>query len=228
MDQEPGSIVAAAEQYLTISDGRGFQKTNEAYILPTDSGEHSRLDLQHELVRLMVGGELYQTPELVRETLSPQENTKRRILDVGSGSGKWYSCLSVSNHKPDSHKSDSHFTRAIDIAQEFPHADVLGIDLVQPNVLSDPTRRVPPNCSFQIADANQDMEKIDSTYDLVHLRLVEAGIDDSDLFFYDAARVLRPGGLLLLVGADPLTTAVLQKLVDEKGKYIPLQEPGHV
>lgn len=95
MDQEPSSTIAAAEQNLTISNGRGFQRTINAYILPIDSGEHSRLDLQHELVRLMLGGELYQTPELVKATLSAQKNTKRRILDVGAGSGKWYSFFSV-------------------------------------------------------------------------------------------------------------------------------------
>ncbi|KAG8914673.1 hypothetical protein FRC00_011594 [Tulasnella sp. 408] len=199
MTQEPDSTVVEAEQNLAISNGRRFQMMNNAYMLPTDSSEHARLDLQHEIVRLMLGGELYQTPELVKVTLAPQENTRRRVLDVGAGSGKW----------------------AIEMAKEFPHADVLGIDLVQPDILSDPTRRVPSNCSFQITDANKDMGAIGSGYDLVHLRCVEAGIDDSDLFFYDAARALRPGGLLLLVGADV-------QLVDETGKYVPLEKPGSV
>ncbi|KAG9048551.1 hypothetical protein FS837_012620 [Tulasnella sp. UAMH 9824] len=199
MDQIPDSSVAETEQNLTTTDGRGFQKKNDAYTLPTDRNEHSRLDLQHEAVRIILGCELYQTPELVRATLSLRENTKRRILDIGAGSGKW----------------------AIEMAEEFPHADVLGIDLVEPDVLSDPTRRVPSNCSFQKADANEYMEKIDSVYDLVHFRCVELGIHDSDLFFYDAARVLRPGGLLLLMGADP-------KLVDEKGQTIPVQKPGTI
>ncbi|KIO23680.1 hypothetical protein M407DRAFT_9326 [Tulasnella calospora MUT 4182] len=181
MAQEPGSTGAApeVEQNLALSSGRKFQTTNDAYYLPTDSGEHSRLDLQHEALRLMLDGELYQAPELVKASL------------------------------------------AIEMAEEFPHADVLGIDLVQPNILSDPTRRVPPNCSFQIADANKDMEKIDSVYDLVHMRCVEAGLHDSDLFFYDAARVLRPGGLLLLVGAEV-------QLVDENAKNVPLKKPGDV
>ncbi|KAG8896489.1 hypothetical protein FRC00_005877 [Tulasnella sp. 408] len=199
MDQVPGSSVAETERNLTTTDGRGFQQQNDAYTLPTDRNEHSRLDLQHEAVRIILGGELYQTPELVRAALSLRENTKRRILDIGAGSGKW----------------------AIEMAEEFPHVDILGIDLMEPDILSDPTRRVPSNCSFQKADANEYMEKIDSAYDIVHFRCVELGILDSDLFFYDAARVLRPGGLLLLMGADP-------KLLDEKGQYIPVQKPGSV
>ncbi|KAG8914675.1 hypothetical protein FRC00_011596 [Tulasnella sp. 408] len=183
MAQESGRILTEAEQNLAISDGREFQKTNDAYKLPTDRNERSRLDLQHEAIKVMLGGELYQAPELVKAALSPEPNTKRRILDVGTGSGRW----------------------AIEMAEEFPHADILGTDLVEPNILRDPTCRVPPNCSFQIADANKDMENIDSVYDVAHLRFVELGIHDSDLLFYDVARVLRPGGLLLLVGADAVS-----------------------
>ncbi|KIO23677.1 hypothetical protein M407DRAFT_26880 [Tulasnella calospora MUT 4182] len=216
MAQEPSGIVVEAEGNLAISNGRKFQKLNDPYMLPTDSDEHSRLDLQHEIVRLMLGGELYQTPELVKSTLSPQENTMRRILDVGAGSGKWYNEFARFRIV-----SYLYFIRAIEMARKFPHADVLGINLVEPNILSDPTRPVPSNCSFQIADANKDMGKISSGYDLVHVRFIEAGIDDSDLFFYDAARILRPGGLLLLVGGDV-------QLVDEHGKYVPLQKPGTV
>ncbi|KAG9049970.1 hypothetical protein FS837_008320 [Tulasnella sp. UAMH 9824] len=151
MAQEFGKTVTEAEQNLAISDGRVFQKTNDAYKLPTDVNEHSRLDLQHEAIRIMLGGELYQAPELVKAALSPEASTKRRVLDM---------------------------------AEEFPHADILGTDLVEPNILRDPTYRVPPNCSFQIADANKDMKKVDSVYDM--------------------------------------------KLLDEKGKYIPLQKPGNV
>ncbi|KAG8918742.1 hypothetical protein FRC01_001682, partial [Tulasnella sp. 417] len=197
MAQEHSSSIIDAERNLTLSNGRKFQTTSNAYPLPIDSDEHSRLDLQHEVLRLMLDGKLYQNPELVEAALSPQDNTKRRVLDVGAGSGIW----------------------AIEMAEKFPHAEILGIDLVEPNILSDPARRVPPNCSFQIADANKDMGQIDSVYDLVHFRCVEAGIYDADLFFYDAARVLRPGGLLLLAGANI-------QLVDENGKYVPLQPPG--
>lgn len=199
MAQESTSAVVEAQSNLTVSNGRSFQELNNAYKLPTDSGEHSRLDLQHEALSLMLGGSSYQSPELVKTILSSRENVKRRVLDVGAGSGKW----------------------AIGMAEEFPHADVLGIDLVLPNIIADSSRHVPPNCSFRIADANKDMENIDFTYDLIHLRCVEAGILDSDLFFFEAARVLRPGGVLLLVGSNV-------QLVDGKGQIIPLQKPGDV
>ncbi|KAG8955189.1 hypothetical protein FRC04_009647 [Tulasnella sp. 424] len=197
MAQESNSAVLEGKSNLTISNGRSFQELNDAYMLPTDSSEHSRLDLQHEAVKLMLGGSIYQAPELVKAALSSRENLKRRVLDVGAGSGKW----------------------AIDMAEEFPHVDVLGIDLVLPNVLTDSSRPRPSNCSFRVADANKDMGKIDFTYDLIQLRCVGTGIHDWDLFLFEAARVLRPGGILLLVGANP-------QLVDGNGKIIPLQKPG--
>ncbi|KAG8955191.1 hypothetical protein FRC04_009649 [Tulasnella sp. 424] len=197
MAQDSNSAGAEAQSNLINSNGRSFQELNDAYKLPTDSGEHSRLDLQHEMIKLMLEGSIYQTPEVVKAALSSRENFKRRVLDVGAGSGRW----------------------AIDIAEEFPHVDVLGIDLALPNVLTDSNRRVPSNCSFRVADANKDMGKIDSTYDLIQLRCVEVGILDSDLLFFEAARVLRPGGILLLVDAYP-------QLLDGTGKIIPLQKPG--
>ncbi|KAG8975922.1 hypothetical protein FRC05_004853 [Tulasnella sp. 425] len=181
----------------TASNARGFQERNESYKLPIDSEEHSRLDLQHETLKLMVGGGIYQQPNLVQAALSPTETHKRRILDVGAGSGKW----------------------AIEMAKEFPDAEVQGIDLVLPTVLTDPNRSVPSNCSFRIADANCDMDKFDPVFDVVQMRCVEGGIKDSDLFFYEAARILRTKGVLLLVAAS-------LQLVDGNGRNIPIQKQG--
>lgn len=178
-------------------DTRSFQELNDSYKLPVDSTEHSRLDLQHEAVRLMLRGRLYQQPELAHAALSVTESHKRHILDVGAGSGKW----------------------AIEMAETFPDAEVLGIDLRLPSVLQDPSHPVPSNCSFKIADANRDMEALGSVFDIVHERCVDAGIHDWELFFYEAARILRPNGVLLLVSANP-------QLVDEKGRILPIQRPG--
>lgn len=75
---------------LDALDTRSFQELNESYKLPIDSDEHSRLDIQHEAVRLMLGGKNYQQSELVQVALSVTESHKRHILDVGAGSGKWY------------------------------------------------------------------------------------------------------------------------------------------
>ncbi|KAG8955163.1 hypothetical protein FRC04_009621 [Tulasnella sp. 424] len=211
----PTSVQSAA----TASNARGFQERNEAYRLPIDSEEHSRLDLQHEAVRLMVGGGIYQQPNLVQAALSPAQTHKRRILDVGAGSGKW--CESSISDSQKEYLSTVTIFRAIEMAKEFPDAEVQGIDLVLPTVLTDPSRRVPSNCSFQIADANCDMDKFEPVFDVVQMRCVEAGIKDSDHFFYKVGRILRPKGVLLLVAANP-------QLVDDNDRIIPLQKPGDV
>ncbi|KAG8958400.1 hypothetical protein FRC00_002782 [Tulasnella sp. 408] len=188
-----------SQSNLNIATAESIPKPDDAYVLPTDGAEHLRLDLQHEAVKLMLGGNLYQQPTLIQAALAPTESHKRHVLDVGTGSGRW----------------------AVDMAGAFPNAEVFGIDLHLPSVLEDPSRPVPSNCSFKIADANCDMGNLGSVFDLIHQRCVEPGINDADLFFYDAARILRPNGVLLAVGANP-------QLVDAKGRILPIQRPGDV
>lgn len=73
------------------------------YPIPNDEAEQERLDLQHHIYLLVSGGRLYRAP------LPPHVD---RVLDVGTGTGKW----------------------AIDFADMHPDADVVATDLsvIQP------------------------------------------------------------------------------------------------
>ena len=91
----------------------------------------------------------------------------RMVLDIGTGTGIW----------------------AIDMADDYPHAQVVGTDLspIQPTA-------VPPNLEFQIADADETWT-FNQQFDFVHSRLINGFSVKSWRFFYQQAfKVLQPGG----------------------------------
>lgn len=76
------------------------------YNLPHDEPEYARLDTQHNCNKLALGG-LFAPMDLVNEVLKPEEGKQKRVMDLGTGSGIW----------------------AIEMAQEFPHVEIVGLDL---------------------------------------------------------------------------------------------------
>ncbi|KAG8700395.1 hypothetical protein FRC08_004730 [Ceratobasidium sp. 394] len=96
------------------------------------------------------------------------------VLDVCSGSGQW----------------------VIEIAREFPKAKVAGIDLSKP-VQDEST--IPSNASFSIADIKQGLPFETSSFDAVHMRMVPS-LRERTALYREMHRVLRPGGLIMLVG----------------------------
>ncbi|KAL5622541.1 hypothetical protein FOBRF1_001791 [Fusarium oxysporum] len=103
------SINSSIMAYRT-ENGRTYHAFRESinYVLPNDSSEQERLDLQHHLFTLTLGGKLYLSPIGGDKPLS-------RALDAGTGTGVW----------------------AIDFADAHPETQVIGIDLspIQPNFL---------------------------------------------------------------------------------------------
>ncbi|KAA8913408.1 S-adenosyl-L-methionine-dependent methyltransferase [Sphaerosporella brunnea] len=101
---------------------------------------------------------------------APMKNPKR-ILDVGTGTGIW----------------------AIDMAEKHPYAEVLGIDLspTQPSW-------VPPNCRFEVDDADDDWVHASDSFDFIHLRNLNQGIQDWGHVMSEAYRCVKPGGYIEL------------------------------
>ncbi|KAG8755401.1 hypothetical protein FRC12_010892 [Ceratobasidium sp. 428] len=148
--------------------GRQFHGTNSNYVLPNDKEEHKRLSYQHEAIKIMAGGNYMAPLSKINAGAGP-----RNILDICSGSGQW----------------------VLEIAKEFPKAEIVGIDLSRP-VLDEPA--LPANVSFVIGDIKQGLPFETSSFDAVHMRMVPS-VRERTAIYKEMHRVLRPGGFIMLV-----------------------------
>lgn len=128
-------------------------------------GANDEAALQH----LDIGHALYTRTFGGNLFLAPIEPNASNILDLGTGTGIW----------------------AIDVADEYPQATVLGTDLSP----SQPTW-VPPNCKFMVDDAEAEFPWADNTYDFVHIRGLHGAIQDWPRLYRQCLRILKPGGYL--------------------------------
>ncbi|KAH8658298.1 S-adenosyl-L-methionine-dependent methyltransferase [Xylariales sp. PMI_506] len=117
--------------------GRTYQNFRDGkYLFPNDGAEQDRLDFQHAAFSILIGG-----PGTL--FLAPVKNPKH-ALDIATGTGIW----------------------AIQLAEQFPEAQVIGTDLsaIQPT-------NKPDNCTFIRDDAEAEWV-FEHKFDFVHLRFV--------------------------------------------------------
>ncbi|KAK1676403.1 S-adenosyl-L-methionine-dependent methyltransferase, partial [Colletotrichum godetiae] len=109
--------------------------------------------------------------------LAPLNRSPQKVLDVGTGTGIW----------------------AIDFADEFPSAEVIGVDIspIQPPW-------VPTNCKFYFDDVEQPWT-FAQEFDFIHIRHLEASIENWPVLYKQAFDHLIPGGFIEIKEFDITT-----------------------
>ncbi|KAM3510040.1 hypothetical protein MY11210_006046 [Beauveria gryllotalpidicola] len=105
----------------------------------------------------------------------PPMATPMKILDCGCGAANW----------------------AVDVAEQYPDCEVLGID-VGPHMLPE---HPPRNLDFHIDDLNARFTFPGNSFDLVHSQMVAGGVHAGRWPSYvrDVYRVTKPGGWCQIV-----------------------------
>lgn len=154
--------------YQYREDGRNA--AGVAYMLPNDNEEIDRLDLQHYMLRYTLKGNY----------LAPITGPAR-ILDVGSGTGRWLA----------------------EMAHEFPPAELCGVDLALPQ---DGKIIFPPNCHFQAGNVLEGLPFEDNCFDFIHQRLLIFAIPlvRWQPLVDELVRVTSAGGWVELTEVNPL------------------------
>jgi SAM-dependent methyltransferase len=149
-------------------DGRRH-RSDVPYLLPKDEQERQRLDYQHALLRQILPGNCFAP---VHDLLL---RTGRKVLDVGSGTGRW-------GHE---------------IATAYPKTHVYGFDLED---VARPTP-TPPNYQFYQGNVLSGLPFVSHTFHYVHQRLLVAAIplDTWPWVVEELTRVTAPKGWVELV-----------------------------
>jgi ubiquinone/menaquinone biosynthesis C-methylase UbiE len=126
----------------------------------------------------------YALRQALRGNVVAPISAPRSILDVGCGTGRW----------------------AHEVAQQFPQARVVGLDIVDvPPGYAVEREPLPPNYQFVQGNALTGLPFADGEFDFVHMRLLTTGIpsDKWPEVVCELARVTAPGGWVESVEATP-------------------------
>ena len=98
-----------------------------------------------------------------------------RVLDLGTGTGMW----------------------AIDFAERHPETEVIGTDLspIQP-------KWVPPNCKFEVDDAELSWTYPPATFDFIHAQNLYQSIGNWPGLIRSIFEALTPGGVVEIADVD--------------------------
>ena len=156
-DQSLTTSVASSVYKYRQEHGRTYQNYRD--------GQYPFPNDESELDRLDLQHHMFRLLQDEKLFMAPIPAEPGNVLDVGTGSGIW----------------------AIEFADMYPSANVLGIDLAP----TQPTW-VPPNLQFEVCDAN-DPWVFGRKFDYIHARHLHMAVEEKK-FFRQAYDALKPGG----------------------------------
>ncbi|KAI2626805.1 S-adenosyl-L-methionine-dependent methyltransferase [Xylaria nigripes] len=155
------SLSASILEYRTMH-GRTYhsERGNAQSWGPNDAQHDESLDIIHHAATLIQDGKL---------TLAAiPKDRPIKVLDVGSGSGLW----------------------AIDFADEYPLAEVIGVDISP----SQP-QWIPPNLRFEVDDITLPWTYPPNSFDYIHMRWLVGAIPNWYSVIEEVFKALKPGGI---------------------------------
>ncbi|CAG8556935.1 1826_t:CDS:2 [Ambispora gerdemannii] len=177
------------------------REDNPKFDIPHHLKGIPRLEVQHYLMRFLYQGN-FSSP--IQETLNAGN---ARVLDLGCGAGTW----------------------AIEVAKEFPSAQVIGVDIT--NFF--PSDVTTPNVKF-ILHNFQERKRLpfdDNAFDFVHMRFLLADVKEEDYqntLIPELVRVTKPNGWIELLEFDVQHYSegpVIRRLTNSLSKH--LQSKGY-
>ncbi|RYP09317.1 hypothetical protein DL764_001364 [Monosporascus ibericus] len=96
-----------------------------------------------------------------------------------------YVTSSLSSVKP------SLLIRSSDFADQYPSAEVIGVDISPQQA-----HWLPPNLKFEVDDVTQPWTYAPNSFDFIHIRWLVGAIPDWNELFKQAYKTLKPGGYL--------------------------------
>jgi SAM-dependent methyltransferase len=198
---QPGlaqQVAPAMQPDLDIDD-EGYQETTSSSYVSSLASEVTRGVLENERIYPQYGKHSYGMPvdedEMARmdlqhskyalllgdrHFLAPIGSEPQEILDLGTGTGIW----------------------ALDMADMFPSARVLGVDIAPIQPLW-----VAPNCTFEIDDMEATWTYKPDHFDFIHLRDPLLSVRDWSKLLRQVMEHLKPGGWFEIACIYPTPTS---------------------
>ncbi|KAJ5322547.1 hypothetical protein N7452_010836 [Penicillium brevicompactum] len=168
-DSDITSLSSSVLDYEYENGRRYHSNRTGQYMMPNDEEEQDRMDLLHPYswqTRLPLTSPrwlMLMKGELYKAPIT----NPQKILDLGTGTGIW----------------------ALDIAEKFPAAKVIGNDIsaIQPSWVA-------PNVEFIVEDFESEWLYKKDSFDFVHARLLAGCVADWSHFFSQVFEHVKPGG----------------------------------